>query len=86
MKWKIFAIKDVAIAAFNRPFFVRHAGEAIRSFGDEVNRSDQQNPLYGHPKDYELWCLGEFDDEVGVFTGSDISRIAAGVDVRNVES
>lgn len=82
MKWKVFSIKDTAVGVFNRPFCARASGEALRIFTDEVNRSDLQNSLYLHPKDFELWYLCMFDDVTGVFDGFDVAVVAVGVDVR----
>lgn len=71
MKLMLFAIKDLAAQAFGRPMFLPHAGVAVRSFTDEVNRPSQdsslQNDLFAHPDDFELYELGEFDDSDGSF-------------------
>lgn len=60
------SIRDSAVNAFMRPFFVTAVGQAIRSFGDEVNRKDSD--MYSHPDDYELFELGLFDDSTGRVT------------------
>ena len=67
MKTIIVAIKDSAMQAFMNPTGVRARGQALRSFTDEVNRADPQNPLHQHPEDYELWQLATFDEETGEF-------------------
>lgn len=82
MRMIVVCVKDVAIAAFLRPFVVRHRGEAVRMFTDEVNRMDKDNPLNAHTKDFELFVLGSFDDETGGLESVSPARIAAGVDVR----
>lgn len=82
MLWTMVAIKDTAIGVFNRPFMCRGRGEAMRMFQDEVNRNDAQNPLFGHPKDFELWYLGLWDDVSCLFDIKDSGVIAVGVDVR----
>lgn len=61
----IVAVKDLAIQAFMQPTTVRAPGQAMRGFGDEINRKDAQNELQRHPEDYELWKIGTFDDETG---------------------
>ncbi|QKI28884.1 VP5 [Trichosanthes kirilowii gokushovirus] len=61
------AVRDAAMAAFNRPFFAPAVGAAIRSFTDEVNRKVEGNPLAAHPEDYELFQLGSWNDETAVF-------------------
>ena len=54
MKAIIIAVKDLSIPAFMAPGPARAAGQAIRSFIDEVNRKEQTNNLYMHPADLEL--------------------------------
>lgn len=58
------SIKDRALDAFLRPFFVPHRNLAIRGFTDEVNRVD--GDMFKHPEDYDLYFLGVFDDVAGV--------------------
>lgn len=59
------AVRDSALDAFMRPFFVPARGLAIRSFSDEVNRVAEGNGLNSHPDDYELYCIGTFDEDTG---------------------
>jgi len=47
--------------------FVPSTGVAIRSFSDEINRSDADNQLYNHPDDFDLYTFGDFDDTTGLF-------------------
>lgn len=60
------AVRDSAINAFMRPFYVPAVGAAVRSFNDEVNRKDSE--LGAHASDYELFELGEFFEETGTFS------------------
>lgn len=62
----ICAVKDRAADAFGRPFFVATVGMAIRSFMDEVSRSADDNQLFKHPDDFDLFQLGTYDDSNGV--------------------
>jgi len=64
----IVSVKDRAADVFNRPFFVPHRNVAIRDFTDEVNRSAADNQLNKHPDDFDLYLLGQFDDNSGTFT------------------
>jgi len=69
MQHVICAVKDTAAQTFGRMFQVNHGNAAIRSFSDEVNRpgqGDQQNDLFSHPDDFELYELGIYDDQAGV--------------------
>lgn len=69
MKLAMLAVRDRQLDAFMRPFCVQTIGQGIRSFGDEVQRQDQ--PMYQHPEDYELYHLGDFDEETGKLTSLD---------------
>ncbi|WNK12965.1 MAG: nonstructural protein [Microvirus sp.] len=64
----IYAVKDLAVQAFGMPFFLRSKGEAMRSFQDEVNRTDGKSSVAQHPDDYELYNIGEYDDATGAIT------------------
>lgn len=67
MKLVLCSVKDRAADAYGRPMFVPSVGVAIRSFSDEVNRKDVENQLFNHPDDFDLYELGEFDDNTGLF-------------------
>jgi hypothetical protein len=68
MKQIICTVKDRAADAYGRPMFVTSAGVAIRSFSDEINRNNADNQLFNHPDDFDLYELGEFDDNSGLFS------------------
>jgi hypothetical protein len=68
MKQIICTVKDRAADAYGRPMFVPSAGVAIRSFSDEINRNNADNQLFNHPDDFDLYELGEFDDNTGLFS------------------
>lgn len=60
MKLNIFSIYDEKAQAYNTPFFQSHVGQAIRGFQDLCK--DSQSTLFGHPEDFSLYHVGEFDD------------------------
>jgi len=64
----VVCVKDRAAEVFNRPFFVPHRNVAIRDFTDEVNRAAADNQLNKHPDDFDLYLLGEFNDNTGEFS------------------
>lgn len=83
MKMKIVATRDVVGNVFSQPQFVVSVGMAIRSFGDACqNTQDPTNILAKHPGDFELWHLGEYDDETGTFDTTERSQIAVGANYR----
>lgn len=82
MRSVVVCVYDSAVAAYGRPFFVPSVGAAIRSFGDEVNRSAPDNTMFAHPDDYVLWYLGDFDEETGLFGGEAARVLTRGKDVK----
>lgn len=75
MKLVLCSVKDRAADAYGRPMFVPSVGVAIRSFSDEVNRVDPDNQLNKHPDDFDLYELGEFDDNTGLFVLHDQPKL-----------
>lgn len=65
MKFFTCAIKDRALNAFLPPFHMPAQAQAVREFGDAINKTE--NPMHNHPDDYDLYCLGIWDDESGRF-------------------
>lgn len=83
MKLEMLAIHDRAADAYGRPMFLPSIGVGIRSFSDEVNRSDKDNNLYMHPDDFDLFHLGTFDDISGQFVIFDLpQQVAIGKQVK----
>lgn len=84
MKYKIVTLRDRSADLYGQPSFVVNIGGAIRSFGDEVKRphtDDRPNVVNQHPEDFDLYLLGEYDDETGVFTNEERPKqIAIGKD------
>ena len=64
---QVFIVKDRASDSFGIPMFLMAKGQAIRSFSDEVNRAAEDNQLYKHPDDFDLYFVGEFDSDSGEF-------------------
>lgn len=67
MKHYIVCVRDIKADLFHTPGFVPTIGGAIREFGDQVNREDKANLLYQHPEDFELYHLGNYDDNSALF-------------------
>ena len=64
---KIVIIRDIKANAYGNPIFVNSIGGAVRSFGDEVIKTDG-NPIAQHPEDFELYYAGDYEPETGEFT------------------
>lgn len=76
----VVGIRDTAVDAFMRPWFVPSTGMAIRSFQDEVRNAE--SPMAKHPADYTLFQLGSFDEDSGKFENLDSPRqLVRGLDV-----
>jgi len=67
MKLFVICVRDSAAQSFMAPSFAPSTGVALRAFRDECNRAAEDNLFYKHPEDVELFCLGTFDPETGVF-------------------
>jgi len=63
-----FGIRDTCVGAYQVPMFFVNSAAAVRALGDAVNRAKEDNAFYQHPEHYQLWHLGSFDDESGLFT------------------
>lgn len=82
MEMIVVSVKDSAANAFMRPFFVPSTAVAIRSFTDEINRKSEDNPMYAHSEDYELYDLGEFNEDDGSFDTHMPILLVRGKDVK----
>ena len=65
MKLQIVAVFDSAAQAYSTPAFVSATGLAVRQLSSDVNRASDA-PIFTNPDDFELYHLGEFDDETGI--------------------
>ena len=65
MRLKAFSIRDAKAEVFNTPFFQKTHGEAERSFRTGIN--DQTTSLNKYPEDFDLYYIGEYDDQSGCF-------------------
>lgn len=85
MKQVACAVFDRASQLYGRPFFVAAAGQAVRSFTDEVNRKDRDSEMSRHPDDFDLYQLAIFDDNAGEFF-AELRILARGKDVLTQEA
>lgn len=65
MRTYIIAIRDVIANVYTQPVTTPSLGAAIREFGDRCKDKTAGNIVGQHPKDFELWVIGEFDDSDG---------------------
>lgn len=59
---KLYAVKDNTIG-FETAYCMPNNASAIRQFGDIVKKEGTRYNV--HPEDYDLYYLGDFDDNTG---------------------
>lgn len=72
MKLVVVAVRDSAVDAFMRPFFVPSTAFAVRSLREEMKNAE--SPLAKTPQDFALFELGTFDEESGRMENLDSPR------------
>lgn len=83
MKMQVMAIFDKALGAYMRPWFAQAIGQATRMFQDEL--ANTQGDMHKHPEDYNLYHLGEWDDQQGTFenyTGGSPKLVITGANLK----
>lgn len=68
MRLQIVAVRDSAADMYMQPQFVPTVGVGIRAFTDQINNKDAQNIMNKHPEQFDLYCLGSYDDNTGEFS------------------
>lgn len=63
---KVVSIYDLKACVFHRPICAVNTGAAMRDFGDATK--DEKSILCTHPEDFQLYEIGEFDDNTGLVT------------------
>jgi len=69
MKLKAFSVRDSKAEVYGQPFYGNTHGHAERSFSQLVNDKTSQPGQY--PEDFDLYHIGEYDDQTGIFTPLD---------------
>lgn len=59
------SVRDVVSSTYGRPFSAPNRPAAVRSFSVEVN-DERSGMLHTHPADFDLYLVGEFDDDSGL--------------------
>lgn len=81
---KIFSVKDVKADAFLHPFFSHNRATAEREFRRLCG--DRQSHIFHNPQDFELYELGNWNDEVGVIVARDVPDLVIRAEsIRNLE-
>lgn len=84
MYLQCFAIKDLKVGTFGRPFFSRHVAEAIRDLSQVV--TDPSSVFSKFPADFELWLICSMNDENGMIQLSDNMGPSFVIGLLNIKS
>ena len=84
MELKVCAVRDNVVEAFMQPIFVQTTAQAERMFRDQLQ--DDQSPMSRHPEDYTLMYLANYDDNAGMFTPLEPTRLLNGLEVRGASN
>lgn len=66
MKFKVFSVRDSKGGVFNAPFCKLSERDAEHDFRTLIN--DERSLPSQYPKDFDLYLLGEYDDQTGKFS------------------
>ncbi|ALS03498.1 VP5 [Gokushovirus WZ-2015a] len=75
MKMNIYAIRDVH-TGFMSPAIDQNDACSVRNFRHASMNHDSL--MYSHTKDYDLFCIGEYETETGVITSCIPRLVVAG--------
>ena len=79
MVYNVYAIQDAAVG-FMTPTVDVNDRTAVRNF---VHAMKNVNSIMNsHPQDFALYRIGEYDSELGVISGSEITKICDGSSVK----
>lgn len=82
MRLYIFAVRDRMADVFGSPFMQASKNMAIRTFSDSVNAvGDTGGLISKHPDDFDLYQLGTWDDNTGLYSTGQPEQIAIGKEV-----
>lgn len=73
----LYAVYDLKLQTYSRPFHEMTDEAAIRLFSDAVNDAQPTNQWNKHPEDFNLYKLGTYSDQFGVFENELVSLVSA---------
>lgn len=74
---QIYALKDNLANVFMQPQLFQNENVALRNFSEIINST---GIFKNNPGDFELWKLGEFDDQKGIII-PEPEKMATGLSV-----
>lgn len=83
-KINVYTVRDSKAECYLPPFTMRTNAEAIRAFGDSVQKPG--TTIHDHPGDFFLYKVGEFDQVSGSLICVEPVSLASGLDFVNKDS
>lgn len=90
MKSYIIVMRDIVANVYTQPETTTTLGGAIRAFGDRCagkHLAQQPNDVVAaHPEHFEMWVIGEYDDETAkctVYDDDHRKQIAVGANYKS---
>lgn len=80
MTLKVYSVYDKKAKVYGTPFFQLNNNVALRSFTDLVN--DGRSTVSKHPSDFNLECIGVFNDTDGKISAKKNEGICNGAAVK----
>jgi len=74
MQKVICSVRDLAAGVYSAPFTSQNSGTAMRDFAHACKDANSQ--LSKNPEDFQLFIVGQFDDELGILTPQAPSLLA----------
>lgn len=65
----VLCVFDKKTKLYDKPFSIRHVGEAVREF--ETLKTQKDNKIGMNPDDFELHHIGQFQFEIGTLVPND---------------
>lgn len=72
MKYQLLSIRDSKADYYNQVITLKTVDEGVRAFGELV--ADNRSMISKHPEDFDLYHIGEFDDQNGRIMSWDSPR------------
>lgn len=79
----LYTVKDSKAESAVAPFAFRTDGEAIRAFGDSVEKGG--TTISTHPEDYFLYRVGSFNQVTGEIIPEEHKSLACALDFKKAE-
>nr|UXQ88138.1 MAG: nonstructural protein [Microvirus sp.] len=84
MNFNIYSVYDSKAECYTLPFYMKHEGEALRTFKNWANNPD--HPIGQHPSDYTLFQIGTFDDEIAMIISDHVNSITNALPLQETKS